>query len=760
MRRFLSVALLYTALTVPGQAQNASVGRELESILTFEATHNGTTPAGWGGGPPATIFVDGDTVHGGRWSVRLERISPSAQPFSTLTRSIPIEFSGTTIEWRGFLRTENVSEFMGLWMRQDGDTPSLAFATMQPRQINGTNDWTEYSITFPVNREAKQLFFGVLLAGTGKVWADDLQLLVDGKPVWDAPRAERPKTAIDSDHQFDAGSGIVISELSKAQIENLAMLGKVWGFLKYHHPAVTGGTRHWDYELFRVLPAVLAARDRQSAENAMRDSVRQLGTPLVCEQCATPKSDELHFGADIAWIDTSVGAELAGLLRTVHRGRSQGRQFYVSQVPNIGNPQFDREPAYTALTFPDAGYQLLALYRFWNIVQYWFPYRDQLDEDWDKVLAEFIPRIAFAKDKTAYQLEMIALIAKVTDTHANLWSAPPELRPPAGGCQLPVITRFIENQAVVTGYSNATSGPATGLQIGDLIETLDGTAVPQLVKQWTPYYPASNEPTRLRDMGRSLTRGACTTTRLGIRRPSGPVQIAAERQPLAALNIQAGSTHDLPGDVFRLLSDQVAYLKLSSVAAAQSSSYVERSKGTQGLIIDIRNYPSEFVPFALGTLLVDRATPFARFTAGDLNNPGAFLWRGAPLVLTPQQPHYAGKVVVLVDEVSQSQAEYTTMAFRAAPRTIVVGSTTAGADGNVSQIALPGGLRTMISGIGVFYPDKRPTQRIGIVPDVEARPTIAGVRAGRDEVLEEAVRQILGRDVPAGQIQRIAAPAR
>jgi C-terminal processing protease CtpA/Prc len=760
MRRLLSAALLCTALNVPGQAQNAAVGRELESILTFEAAHNGTSPSGWGGGPPATIFVDGETVHGGRWSVRLERSAIEGQPFSTLARSIPIEFAGTTIEWRGFLRTENVSEFMGLWMRQDGDTPNLAFATMQPRQIKGTNDWTEYSISFPVNREAKQLYFGVLLAGTGKVWADDLRLLVDGKPVWEAPKADRPKTPLDSDHQFDAGSGIVISDLSVTQIQNLVTLGKTWGFLKYHHPAVTSGTRHWDYDLFRVLPAVLAAHDRQVAESAMRDSIRQLGTPQACEQCSAPKSDDLHFGPDIEWIDSGVGTELAGLLRAVHRGRSQGRQFYVSQVPNIGNPQFDRELAYAALTFPDAGYQLLSLYRFWNIIEYWFPYRDQLDEDWDKVLAEFIPRIALAKDKTAYQLEMIALIARVTDTHANLWSAPPELRPPAGTCQLPVITRFIENQAVVTGYSNATSGPATGLQIGDVIESLDGTAVPQLIRQWRPYYPASNEPTRLRDMARSLTRGACATARLVIRRPAGALEITAERQPFATLNMQAGSTHDLTGEAFRLLSGDVGYLKLSSVQSAQTTSYVERSKGTRGLIIDIRNYPSEFVPFALGTLLVDRPTPFARFTAADLNNPGAFVWRGAPLVLTPQQPHYAGKVVVLVDEVSQSQAEYTTMAFRAAPQTIVVGSTTAGADGNVSQIALPGGLRTMISGIGVFYPNKRPTQRIGIVPDVEAHPTIAGVRAGRDEVLEEGVRQILGRDLPPEQIQKMAAPSR
>ena len=68
----------------------------------------------------------------------------------------------------------------------------------------------------------------------------------------------------------------------------------------------------------------------------------------------------------------------------------------------------------------------------------------------------------------------------------------------------------------------------------------------------------------------------------------------------------------------------------------------------------------------------------------------------------------------------------------------MIGSTTAGADGNVSQIPLPGGMQTMISGIGVFYPDKTPTQQVGIVPNIAVRPTIDGIRAGRDEVLEAA----------------------
>jgi C-terminal processing protease CtpA/Prc len=103
---------------------------------------------------------------------------------------------------------------------------------------------------------------------------------------------------------------------------------------------------------------------------------------------------------------------------------------------------------------------------------------------------------------------------------------------------------------------------------------------------------------------------------------------------------------------------------------------------------------------------------------------------------------YKGKIIILVNEETQSQAEYTTMALRQTPGAIVLGSITAGADGNVSPIELPGGVRTMISGIGVNYPDGRETQRVGVGVDVAMKPTRAGYRDGRDELLERAIELI------------------
>jgi C-terminal processing protease CtpA/Prc len=141
---------------------------------------------------------------------------------------------------------------------------------------------------------------------------------------------------------------------------------------------------------------------------------------------------------------------------------------------------------------------------------------------------------------------------------------------------------------------------------------------------------------------------------------------------------------------------------------------------------------------------------------GDATNPGSFAF-GSPLVLEPIAPQFEIKVAILVDETTQSSAEYHSLAFRSAPNAIVVGSTTAGADGNVSAIPLPGGLRSMFSGIGVFWPDGRPTQRVGIVPDVVAKPTIAGIKAGRDEVLEAAVMKTLGRAPTAAETAALTA---
>jgi hypothetical protein len=742
---FFALALSFAAIQFFGADTSGGPSPSaLKSELDFEHKLGGTLPDGWRGGPHGTLFADAEVSHApGRSSARIERRSDSQGDFSTLTNSIPIEFKGTHVELRGYLKTEEVSRFTGLWMREDGIGETVEFDNMQSRQLKGTTQWSEYSIVLPLNPNARKLFFGFLLVGTGKVWASEFQLLVDDKPVWDLPRVEIAPTILERDHEFDKGSGISPTTLTPVQVANLAILAKTWGFLKYHHPRIMTGQLQWDYELFRIMPKVLAARNEVSADELLEHWVEGLGEAEPGAREGPPEAD-IALRPDLAWIDdiSGLGERLSGKLRAIETARPEpGEQFYISMAPGVGNPVFAHEMSYPDIKLPDGGYQMLALFRLWNIVRYWYPYRDLVAENWDNVLTEFIPRFASADSPLAYRLQLFAFLAKVSDTHANLWSSMGD-QPPVGKFQWPVVVRFVDGHPVVTEILDAEVGKTPGFAVGDIVLSIDGIPVEGLVKEWSEYYPASNESARLREIARAMGRGSEGKVKVGVQRGTGTIEVETDRIPISG---DDGSTrfHDLAGPAFRLLSKEVAYLKLSAVKAADAESYVRQASGTKGWIIDIRDYPSEFVVFDLGSHLVTSPTAFVRFSVGDLSIPGEFLFTD-PLLLKPQEPRYSGKIVILVDEATQSQAEYTAMAFRSAPGAIVMGSTTAGADGNVSRIQLPGGLNTMISGIGVFYPDKRPTQRIGIVPDIEVSPTVEGIRRGRDEVLIAAVKQIVG----------------
>ena len=172
----------------------------------------------------------------------------------------------------------------------------------------------------------------------------------------------------------------------------------------------------------------------------------------------------------------------------------------------------------------------------------------------------------------------------------------------------------------------------------------------------------------------------------------------------------------------------------------------EAFKATKGIIIDMRNYPTDDLIDGLEGYLLADSLPFVKFTTGSVKRPGLF--RYTPLVYqgASNEQAYRGKIVVLVNEMTQSNAEFVTMFLQSIPGTTVIGSQTAGADGNISNIPLLGGLSTEISGIGVYYPNGVNAQGAGVKIDEVVQPTIQGIMKGTDEVLERGRELIIGLD--------------
>ena len=105
---------------------------------------------------------------------------------------------------------------------------------------------------------------------------------------------------------------------------------------------------------------------------------------------------------------------------------------------------------------------------------------------------------------------------------------------------------------------------------------------------------------------------------------------------------------------------------------------------------------------------------------------------------------YKGSVVVLIDERAISQAEHTCLFLEAMTHAKFIGTPTNGANGAVTSVVLPGNIRADFTGDDIRHADGRQLQRIGIQPDVKVEPTIQGIRQGRDEVLEAAVKYLQG----------------
>ena len=545
------------------------------------------------------------------------------------------------------------------------------------------------------------------------------------------------------DNAFDTGSGIVITAADKLQIENLTNLGMLWGFLKYYHPAVRLGTYNWDAELFRILPKILSVHAKQDANTILETWVDSLGLPDVCTTCHPPKADssvKLMPGYGNLFTPGNLSTTLIKKLNYIKDNNHADYNYYVQLAPGIGNPIFDTENPYRKMVYPDAGYRLLALFRYWNIIQYFYPYKYLVGENWNKVLPAFIPSFINAKDTTQYLLTCLKLIGRIHDSHANIWSTHEALNRYFGKYYAPVQAKFIEDKLVVTGYYNDEFAKTEQLKVGDIISKIDNVPVDALVKKYLDVTPASNYTTQLRGMpnGR-LLRGNNEMVSLEIIRDGKSMPVEIQYVSPDKLNLAKDYNPSPHDSSYKIIDDNIGYVFPGRYKNKQLDRIKKTFENTKGIVVDMRCYPSEFMPFTFGDYIKPSASPLVKFTSGSVSIPGLFAFQ-PPLSNGEDNPgYYKGPIVIIVNDLTQSQAEYTTMAFQTAPDVTVIGSTTAGADGNVSQIMLPGGVSTRISGLGVYYPDGTETQRKGIKIDIVMKPTIEGIKNGKDELLEKAI---------------------
>lgn len=700
--------------------------------LDFELLSEGK-PVGWVkyGAGDHIIAVDSTIVQKGENSAFIEYTGGNST-FKAWALNFPAIYQGQKIKLTGYIKTENVHDgYAGLWMRID---PAIAFDNMRDRGITGTTNWEKYEIELDLRFSADNIVVGGILVGKGKMWLDNLELSIDGKALGEV--ALKDLTSMEEEEEFHSGSGISFLTLNDKTTDDLYQLGLIWGFLKYYHPAIAKGELNWDYELFRILPGVLASESNAERDELLLRWIKRLGK---CEPGIRQIKDsaDVKIYPDLDWISNSgFSPGLVKILESVKNSERSGENYYVSFTKAASNPVFN-EDAYARMNYPDPGYRILSLYRYWNIIQYYFPYKNLIEEDWKGVLEEFIPKFISAGNELEYQLAALEIIARVHDTHANLWNPGIALKKHQGIYHAALKIRFIENRAVLVTYYDEALGKETGMLTGDIIEEIDGESVEAIVQRQLKYTPASNYPTQLRDISKNLFRTNKPSIEIGYIR--GKESAHARIKTYAASDWDMFEANPEPDSCYKRINENIAYIHHGTLKRSDIPIIWEEIRNTKGLIIDIRNYPLDFPLHELNKYLLSGPSPFAKVSTGSITTPGQFNFEENIYTGEVNKDSYGGKVVIVVNEYTQSSAEFHAMAYQVNPNAVVIGSTTAAADGNVSGINLPGNIRTLISGIGIYYPDGTETQRIGIVPDIEVHPTIESIKKGRDLLLEKAI---------------------
>jgi hypothetical protein len=516
---------------------------------------------------------------------------------------------------------------------------------------------------------------------------------------------------------------------------------KVLGYLKYYHPCFTKGTMDWDAVFVEHYNTIKILKNSKDVDTYLLNMIDTINSSWKKNKINLP--DKRNIEEEYALIKPLIEKFLVSdslqiVLKIVFNHRSSNKQSFYCKASKIGNPIFDNEIAYGEMKHPNEAYRILAVARFWNIVNYYYPYKELTNITWDEILDSVIPIFIKAEGPIEYYKALSMMITHVNDAHCIL-NNPHMLNTNKRMFKLPIKAKFINRKLYVTEVDNSKQ-LAQQFEIGDEIVYIKNKSIDSNLILYQSYISASNTTTLERDVAIRLVWNNDSIAEVVIRRNEKVMTVNAIYYDPNVLDREFNiKMAECATDC--IVSPNIAYIALDKLNIKNVKSTLNKYKKYKGLIFDLRSYP-EFTLYRITNLLSSQKKKFVRFYSPNYNVPGTYIFDSYRTAGSKHKYGFKGKIAILVNENTQSRGEFTAMALQTLEHSKTIGSQTAGTDGDVSKIILPGAYVTWLTGLKVCYPDGTATQRIGVKIDIAVKPTIEGIKAGKDEVLESAINYI------------------
>src|ERR1700675_2011792 len=195
-RRTLIIAATAAGLAIPLAALRASAKEQPARL--------GSAPQGWhiagSNHEKYETGVDSQAKRNG-FPIAYLKSKPSATVgFGTLMQSFSAsKYAGQRIRLSASVKSDEVRDWAGLWMRVDVNSRPFALDNMANSSIKGSVDWREYQVVLDVPKDATNVAFGILPSKSGMVWLNNVrfeivstEVPVTAKPSFATPTPEDP----------------------------------------------------------------------------------------------------------------------------------------------------------------------------------------------------------------------------------------------------------------------------------------------------------------------------------------------------------------------------------------------------------------------------------------------------------------------------------------------------------------------------------------------------------------------------------------
>ena len=564
------------------------------------------------------------------------------------------------------------------------------------------------------------------------------------------------------------------SQEQKSTVDSLQIAGlcKVWGLIKYYHPDVTKKKIDWDNILIQKYPEFKSKNDFESYNRKLIEIIDTLSQVKNAKKvnedlykkivddkiesldnfkCLSDTSKYINR-ISFSWINDDLFSKetkykLCEILVNYKAYESKDLKGRL-RVRHIENKFEELD----SITEP---YRILALFRYWNTINYYFPYKHLSDHNWDTVLVGAIPKMIRANTYLDYTWQLQSLSSKINDSHGfyecfnrkyfKKSKAGNKSKPQRRG-YIPYNFRLIDNQIIV---SDVLIDSAV-LNRGDTILKINDRNLKSYPDSYYKYYSHSTKQSAIYHCEAELSRYYGTEFIFKLLKNKDTISLTETKLIGHERKFEYKFKHRKP-PFYSSINDKAGYIDLTQVTFGKFKKAIRTFKNKEAVVFDLRGYPETMVVFALAHLLGNEKKDVARYYYPNKKYPGTYINAKNPQhirfgfvkpFLLFQKP-YKGNMIVLIDASTMSQTETFGMMFKAyADDVTFVGIPTAGANGDVSTIYLPGGIAFNFSSLDWHYPDGSQLQRIGIIPDILVKESAENLITGKDIIFERAIQYI------------------